>query len=357
MFDLYFFPLAAIAATFLFSFSLTFFAKQLAWRIGAVDVPGEARRMHDHPIPRAGGVAVYLTFLLACAVFCPTTPAMYAIWTGGCLLFLTGLLDDILSVGVGIRLTVQTAAALIATVGGGITVTGSGDMLSVAVSTLLLVALINAHNFIDGIDGLCAKIGMTEALAVGVLFLLSGNPEYALTASLLASALAGFLPLGHAPARLFLGDCGSTPAGYLIACFALLATGASPAQAYAPSGVLSALTLILLFSVPLADLLLAVLRRMTTAENPFLPDRKHLHHLLVDAGYSHEDAGAMLVTLAVVNALIGISCHVKALLPFASLGCVADALLLIWIRERMSVRRIAYRLRRRLTGQTNNSLV
>ena len=352
MFDRFFFPLAATAATFLFSFSLTFFAKQIARQIGAIDVPGEARRMHDHPIPRAGGVAVYLTFLIATALFCSATPALFALWTGGCLLFLTGLIDDVFSISVGVRLAAQTAAALVTTLGGKITFTGSGDAPSVLVSTLLIVALTNAHNFIDGIDGLCAKIGITEAAAIGVLFLLGNNPGDASPVFLLAVALAGFLPLGHAPARLFLGDCGSTPTGYLLASFALLAIGNSRTETAVPSGALTFLTLLLIFAVPLADLTLAVLRRVTSAENPFEPDRKHLHHLLVDAGYSHENAGAILVTLAALSALIGIACRVEALLPFASAGCVAASLMLLWVWKRMSVRRHAHRLRNRLTRRS-----
>ena len=350
MFDLYFPTLAATAAAFLFSFSLTFFAKQTARQIGAIDVPGEARRMHDHPIPRTGGIAVYLTFLVATALFCSASPALFALWTGGCLLFLTGLIDDVFSISVGVRLAAQTTAALIATLGGKATLTGSGDAWSVLVSTLTIVALTNAHNFIDGIDGLCAKIGITEAVAIGVLFLLGNDPGDAFPVFLLATALAGFLPLGHAPARLFLGDCGSTPTGYLLASFALLATGNSRTETALPAGALTVLTPLLIFSVPLADLALAILRRVTSAESPFEPDRRHLHHLLVDAGYSHEDAGAMLVTLAVLSALIGISCRVETLLPFASAGCVAASLLLLWIWKRMSVRRHAHRLRRRLSN-------
>lgn len=362
----YLYPAAAGAAAFALGFSLSWFARRLAWHVGAVDYPGEARRMHDHPIPRAGGIAVYLCFLLLTAVFCDLSPLLAAVWTGGCLLFLTGLIDDVLSLGVGTRLLAQTVASLIAVLGGGLA--DFTDPLSFGLAVLFPVALVNAHNFVDGIDGLCAKLGATEAIAVSILLFLGsdagalgdagiagnvealGDTDSALALLILACALLGFLPLGRAPAKLFLGDCGSTPIGFLCGCFALRWVGLVRAGASPVPWLRAALTLAFLFSVPLCDLFLAVVRRLTQGKNPFLPDRGHLHHLLVDSGYSHEDAGTILVTLSALSALIGVSLNVEALLPFASAGCVAAALLLVWVWRRMTVRKTARRLRRRVSG-------
>ena len=356
----YLYPAAAGAAAFALGFSLSWFARRLAWHVGAVDYPGEARRMHDHPIPRAGGIAVYLCFLLLTAVFCNLSPLLAAVWTGGCLLFLTGLIDDVLSLGVGTRFLAQTVASLIAVLGGGLA--DFTDPLSFGLAVLFPVVLVNAHNFVDGIDGLCAKLGATEAIAVSILLLLGGDEgalgnegplgdvDASLALLILACALLGFLPLGHAPAKLFLGDCGSTPIGFLCGCFALRWVGLVRAGDSPVPWLRAALTLAFLFSVPLSDLFLAVVRRLTQGKNPFLPDRGHLHHLLVDSGYSHEDAGTILVTLSALSALIGVSLNVEALLPFASAGCVAAALLLLWVWRRMTVRRTARRLRRRVSG-------
>lgn len=346
-FDRFFYPVAVGAAAFAFAFSLCHLARRIAPGIGAIDYPGEARRVHSRPTPRAGGIALYLTFLIGTALFSDVTPMLAAAWAGGCLLFLTGLIDDTLTLGVGMRFAAQTVAALIAVIGGGLS--DLGNPLSFFLAVMFLIALTNAHNFIDGIDGLCANLITVEAFAIGLLLFLAGDVSDAYAMLILGCAALGFLPLGHAPAKLFLGDCGSTCAGFLAGCFSLRWFGLVRMGGTAPLSVSwMLLCLLLLFSVPLADLFLAVVRRVTRVENPFLPDRGHLHHLLVDAGYSHGDAGAVLMTLAALSALIGVCLSVEELWFFASGGCVAAALLLIWVYRRMVVRRTAKRIRERM---------
>ncbi|WP_298041101.1 MraY family glycosyltransferase [uncultured Microbacterium sp.] len=288
------------------------------------------RDVHTTPTPRLGGVAMFLGIATAIAVSAanpffsimwvpPNT--MWAVLGAALLIAVIGVIDDLLDLDWMIKLGAQFLAAGIITVGGGLQILALplGDMiifsswLSIAVTMFAIVVVMNAVNFIDGLDGLVAGVCL---IANGVFFAYSyiltrdtGASSYFNLASFLAAvmigACIGFLPLNWSPAKLFMGDSGALVLGLLMATSAIALTGQMSSAAMDPeefgrSQLLGAFIPILLPLVvvllPLLDFGLAVFRRMRAGRSPFSPDRKHLHHRMLDLG--HRDRDAVLIFYA-----------------------------------------------------------
>ena len=283
----------------LLSLALTPLDFRVAARLGAIDVPRDTRRMHKKPVPRLGGLSIFFSFLLLTLIydFKIASDLFYA-WSGAILIVLIGVLDDELSLPPVMKFAVQLAAAYVSTIGGAVlrtlrigNTTLSLGVLSLPLTLLFLVTMINAHNFIDGLDGLCAGVSLCESLALGLMSL-AVSPEYAAASFLLGGACIGFLPYNIRGARLFMGDTGSTFLGFMLAAIAIR-TQNSP------------LAFLLLFALPLADLFFAVTRRLLSGKNPLLPDRSHLHHLLADRVGAYR-ASRLLCFAAALTALFAV---------------------------------------------------
>lgn len=285
----------------LLSLALTPLDFRVAKALGAIDVPRDGRRMHKRPIPRLGGLSIFFSFLLLSIIYdFKIASDLFYVWSGAILIVLIGVLDDELALPPLLKFTVQCAAAGVAAMGGGLfhTLSLGGQKLSlgywaIPLTLLFTVTLTNAHNFIDGLDGLCGGVSLCESLALGLLAL-NVSPSYAVAGFLLGGACLGFLPYNLRGARLFMGDTGSTFLGFMLASLAIR-TLENP------------LTLFLLFALPLSDLIFAVVRRLLQGKNPLLPDRSHLHHLLSDRLGAYRTsklltfAAALTATLAVLT--------------------------------------------------------
>lgn len=313
-----------VALAGLLSFAATPAAAGLAWRIGAVDVPRDWRRMHARRIPRAGGLAIFAAFLISCLAAGETTRLLAVSFGGGFLLLLVGLADDIFSLGAGVKLFFQLAVT-IATVTGSKIAEGAG--LVPAILWVLLLA--NAHNFIDGLDGLFAGTALIEGGLLALALLTRGAGEYAVAPLLLSAACMGFWIHNRHPASIFAGDCGSVTVGFLLAMLSLpLLVGESdPFFLMSPP---------FLFAYPLTDLFLSVLRRLLRGRSIFAADRAHLHHRLIDVGLSQPQCVLILHSIAASLGGIGVLLTDRALFVPASFFCVAVALLLIRIRHFIS---------------------
>jgi UDP-GlcNAc:undecaprenyl-phosphate GlcNAc-1-phosphate transferase len=306
----YFWPaLSAFALSFLF----TPWVIKLAHRVGAIDTPGEARRIHKKPTPRLGGLAIYGSFLLVALTFLPWSRELGALLAGMTLLVIVGVLDDIHSLSPWVKLIWQIAASLIALSGGiGITdltnpfggiimlnwgrtafvlgglhfhITPLANLLSI----LWMVGLINTVNFLDGLDGLATGV---SAIAASVIFLLAiaphiNQPAVAMLAIILAGAAFGFLPYNFFPARIFVGDSGAYLMGLTLAMLAIY-SGAK----------LATVSLVLGFTI--LDGIWTVLRRVSRGVSPFRADRGHFHHLLFDAGLSQRQAVLTMYAISMV---------------------------------------------------------
>ena len=302
------YSVAAILCGFLLAFTLTPPVRVLAYRIGAIDVPTDGRRMHKKPIPRIGGLAIYLAFLLTTALFGNFTPALGAIWIGGLLLVAIGVLDDVWRLPAWIKLLVQIGAAFIA-VAEGITLEYINlfghyinfGVFAIPVTILWIVGLTNAINLIDGLDGLACGVSAICCLSlVGVILVCGRDPSFALITAILCASCVGFLPFNSNPARIFMGDTGALFLGYAMAVISMEGV-------FKLHTVISFIIPISIFAFPLFDTLSAFVRRVSHGKSPFSADRGHLHHKLVDMGFTHKQCVAILYAISGILGLASVS--------------------------------------------------
>ncbi len=292
----------------------------LSWKIGAVDVPCDWRRMHHQSIPRAGGMAIFASFLLGCMLLGEPTSFLMCAYGGGVLLFAVGLADDLFCLGAWSKLLFQIAAATAAVLGSGIT-SGVGSFFAI----VWVLTLTNAHNFIDGLDGLFAGCAAIEGIGLCLVYALLGMGKLIAPPLLLALSCLAFRSFNHYPAQLFAGDCGSGTVGFLLGMLSLpLFFGGGGTEVLSP---------LFLFAYPLTDLLAAVVRRLLRGKNPFLADRGHLHHRICAAGVTQVQCGAVLLLMGAALGSIGVLISVERMYFLAGLVCLLTVFLMMRIRR------------------------
>ena len=329
------------------SFLLTPVVRWVACRYGIVDQPSE-RKVHKGRIARAGGVAIYLAFLLPFSgAFFYYTALLSQILTnesliwligGATIVFVMGLLDDIRSLPSGVKLGVQIIAALVACQGGilisGVTITAGNtyvfsSWVSVGVTVFWFFLMVNAMNLIDGLDGLAAGLCFFASLVLLVLSVIGDRYFVAMGFASLAGACLGFLRYNFNPASIFLGDSGSYFLGYMLAGLAVL--GSMKGQT-----VVAFLIPILALGVPIFDTILAPLRRFIRGKKLFGPDRKHLHHRLMSLGLDQRNAVLLLYGFSIILgafALILVNIHDSR---------AAIILALLWVLIFLGIRKLGY---------------
>ena len=301
--------LLAVAAAFAVSFGTTPIVKSFAQKVGAMDNPGEARRIHNHPIPRMGGMAIFLGFLVSVILFVDITMPVRGILIGAVIIVATGAVDDIVSLKYWIKLIAQIAAAIIA-VAHGVTIEGLMNpnvfaanetlvigILSIPVTIIWIVGVTNAVNLIDGLDGLACGVSTISCVTMLVTALLVAEGNVAVILACLMGGCIGFLPYNFNPAKIFMGDTGALLLGYVLATVSILGLF----KFYA---VMTFIVPILALALPLFDTAFAIIRRLLKGQNPMTPDRGHLHHRLIDHGLSQKQAVAVLYSL---SAMLGLT--------------------------------------------------
>lgn len=296
---------AAMLLACALSHTLTPAVKILAEKLGAVDQPG-GRRIHDHPIPRLGGLAICAAFLAAALLFARLSRPVAGLLLGSLVILLMGAADDLRQLSPWRKLALQTGAAAIALSFGvrieALSVPGAAasfltlGRLSGPLTLLWLVGCTNAVNLIDGLDGLAAGVSAISSLTLFEAALLAGQPEAALLLAALVGACLGFLPFNFNPAVIFMGDVGSQFLGFVLACVSVVGT----------LKLQTALTFavpLLSLALPLADTACAFLRRLLRGQSPFRADRGHFHHRLLALGFSQRQAAALLYAASALSGL------------------------------------------------------
>jgi UDP-GlcNAc:undecaprenyl-phosphate/decaprenyl-phosphate GlcNAc-1-phosphate transferase len=294
---------------------LTRSVRNLAVSRGWTDPPDSSRHLHGGPVPRLGGVALFLTVagaaglgLVAQSRFGPPTGfsirAASAVLGPAALIFLMGLYDDLRSLGPYLKFGVQILAACLLYLSGlgihQLTLLLGGSRLSGILGlplTIFWVLLItNAFNLIDGLDGLAAGAALFSTIVLLVASLLGGNHFVAFLAVVLAGAIAGFLRFNFHPATIFLGDSGSLFIGFMLSALAL-------AGSQKASTMVAVAIPVVCFGLPILDVTIAVVRRFLSGKPLFHGDRDHIHHRLLKRGFSQRDA---VLILYGVSALFGL---------------------------------------------------
>lgn len=318
-------PLRELALVGLTAAITTFFCtggvRMFATRVGAVAYPRE-RDVHLQPTPRMGGLGMY--FGVCAAIFLASqlpaltrgfvySSGMPAVVVAGGIIMIVGLIDDKWGLDALTKFAGQvTAASVLVTMGvawsmiyipfGGVGTIVLDQMSSILVTLALTVSIVNAMNFVDGLDGLAAGLGLITAAAIcifsiGLLRSHGGDVLYyppAVISVVLAGACLGFLPHNFHRARIFMGDSGSMLIGLMLAAASTTAAGPISQSSYGAKDMFVLLSPFLLviavMLVPALDALLAIIRRTRAGRSPFSPDKMHLHHRLLQIGHSHRKA-------------------------------------------------------------------
>ncbi|MBQ0009564.1 MAG: undecaprenyl/decaprenyl-phosphate alpha-N-acetylglucosaminyl 1-phosphate transferase [Ruminococcus sp.] len=285
-----------MAAAFFFSLLMTPVARRFAFLIGAVDVPRDGRRMHRIPTARLGGAAIAVGFFCALFLTVPRSALPRpGVLIGAALTAFLGAVDDKKALAAFPKLIAQIGIALCPVLSGvriDFLDTPFGfwklGVLGVPATVLFTVAVMNAFNLIDGIDGLSSGVASLASFSLACIALWRGEAGVAAVCLALCGAVLGFLPFNAQPASVFMGDTGSLFLGYVLAVASV--TGMMKTPVLFSVGVP-----ILAFAVPLFDTALAVVRRASGGVGLFSPDRAHLHHRLVlRLGYSPRAASSVL---------------------------------------------------------------
>ena len=309
--DIYVQIILAIIAAFVISFAATPIVKSFAHRVGAMDVPKDERRVHTHPIPRLGGLAIFLGFILSVVLFADISRQVQGILLGSVVIVIVGVIDDIVPLSAIIKLVVQIIAALVAVFHGVVIevlsnpiVFSSSDyirfgVLSIPVTVIWIVAITNSVNLIDGLDGLAVGVSTISSVTMLIIALIVSDLNVAVIMSALAGACLGFLPYNLNPAKIFMGDTGALLLGYILATVSILGLF----KFYA---VVSFAVPFLVIGLPLFDTVFAVIRRVLSGRSPMSPDRGHFHHRLIDMGLSQKQAVAILYAISAVLGLAAV---------------------------------------------------
>ena len=310
------FYLATFVGSLLLSFVLTKYVRDVATARGWVAAPALERHLHSHPLPRFGGVAIFLSFLLTSAVVLLTGWHHFAVDFGlsfrilltillpGCLIFGLGVYDDIHSVSPYAKVAVQAVAGTMLFAGGlrilDLPVLfGSHHFpwfVGLPITVLWVLAITNAFNLIDGLDGLAAGSALFSTIVVFAVALVSGSALVSLMALALAGSILGFLRFNFSPATIFLGDCGSLFIGFMLSALALQGAQKAPTTIAVAIPVVS-------FGLPILETGLSIIRRFLAGRPVFTADREHIHHKLLQRGFSHRQ---VVVTLYAVSALFAL---------------------------------------------------
>jgi len=310
----------AIMAPWLATDILIPWVVRLAYKIGKVDAP-DARKVHTVPIPRLGGIAIFVGFMGGIGLMQWLVPGelfsldgpLRGILAGGTLMFLVGVVDDLRPLNAKLKFGLQIVAALVAYAlgvrieflsnpwGGLYFLPGLAPIL---LTVFWLVGITNTINLIDGLDGLAGGVSLIAAGTIGVIALQTNQPIAGLVALALAGSTIGFLRYNFNPAKIFMGDGGALFLGVTLAAISIMGVlKLIVAMAFALP--------LLILGVPILDTAFAILRRLVKGKPIFSPDRGHLHHRLLDAGLDQRRAvlviyGFCLVLGGAALALAGV---------------------------------------------------
>ncbi len=355
-------PLRELALVLLVGCTVTFLTtggvRYLMVRYGTMAMPRE-RDVHTVPTPRLGGVGMFtgVVFAIVAAAqlpalnrgFPPVTPDMTAVLASAFVIVIVGILDDLRDIAWWVKLGGQVVGATLMSLlglswyliywpGGDGTTLILDQVQSTILTVLLTVTIINAMNFVDGLDGLAAGLGLIAAGTILIYSLtilhdqggaVSAYPP-AIISAVLAGVCMGFLPHNFSPARIFMGDSGSMLIGTLLSAACVSASGRINLSLYGVADMFALLSPVIVvlaaLFIPLLDLVLAVVRRVAAGKSPFAPDKKHLHHRLLRLGHTQKQVVLVLYTWVGVAAFSAVG---STVLPTNLTAILVGVLLLV----------------------------
>lgn len=296
--------------TMIISALLTPFVRKLAFVLGAVDNPN-ARRVNKSPMPTMGGLAIFLSFTFSTFVLLRSqlpTHELFSVFLAECTILLTGMIDDIRELSPKAKMLGIFIAALITYFLAGIKMNvvelpfiGRFELgwWSFPITIIWILAITNAVNLIDGLDGLATGVSIISLFTMGIIgyfFLNVGNVYISIWIFALVASLVGFLPHNFNPAKIFLGDTGSLFIGFMMAVFSL--------KGLKNVTMISMIIPVIIMGVPITDTIYAMLRRKLNKKPISQADKHHLHHRLMQLGLSHRQTVLVIYGLSLVFSFI-----------------------------------------------------
>lgn len=288
------------------SYGFSILARKALIHFNILAHPGE-RKVHKKAVPEGGGIAVFITVIFTSFIFLGYDPKFLGLYVGASLMFLMGLIDDIFDVRARYKLVGQMIAIALAMYFG-LTiqfVTGNDSVMSIGIFSIpltfmWLLGITNAINLIDGLDGLSGGVGAIASITLGIVALGQGRTDVAMIAFILAAATIGFLPHNFSEKRkMFIGDSGSQFLGFSLAALSIL--GVTKVAA-----TFTMLAPIMILAIPIFDTCFAIIRRAANGKKIFVADRGHLHHRLVDLGFTERKAVTFIYYVTILLGFVAV---------------------------------------------------
>ena len=330
--------LLAAIVSFVVAYMMTPPVKTFAEKVGAIDIPKDDRRIHDHPIPRMGGLAIFIGFMASMLVFVEMNHPVIGMLVGALIIAVMGAVDDIVALNAWVKLTFQVLAAIVA-IRCGVVVDAISNpnilsnvttinigWLSIPLTLIWIIGCTNAVNLIDGLDGLAVGVSAISSFTMLIVAMFVAEPTVAIILAALTGACVGFMPYNMNPAKIFMGDVGSQLLGFILASASIMGL-------FKFHAIITFFVPLLALGVPIFDTSFAFIRRIIHKQSPFHADKKHLHHRLLALGLSQKQAVAVLYG---VSAVLGIFAVLMAgSNTYMRIGCLVLALLiafLVWFK-------------------------
>ncbi len=281
---------------------ITPWVKKLAIKIGAVDKPNK-RKIHMKLMPRLGGLAIYISFIVGVLILRPDSPHSFPILLGSLIIVITGVVDDIKELSPRVKLLGQLLSAIVVVVGGihveFINLPFGGQLefgiFSIPLTILWIVGVTNAINLIDGLDGLAAGVSSIALFTISGMAIIMSDPYVTILGLILMVSTVGFLFYNFHPAKIFMGDTGALFLGYMIAVLSLLG--------FKNVAFISLIIPVIILGVPISDTIFAIIRRFVNKQPLSAPDKSHLHHCLLRLGFSHRQVVLIIYAIAAMFSL------------------------------------------------------
>jgi UDP-GlcNAc:undecaprenyl-phosphate GlcNAc-1-phosphate transferase len=302
--------LTTLLISIIVTIALMPYAKELAYRLQAVDHPNH-RKVHEHIMPKCGGMAMAVGAMTPVFLWAPMSPFVKGLMIGTLIIVLFGVADDIKDLSPYTKLLGQLMAALVAILVGGIKISDLGaflpaglvvsDWAAMPLTIFVIVGVTNATNLSDGLDGLAGGIALLIFLCIGYLGISNQDWVVAMVSIATGGAVFGFLRFNTHPAKLFMGDAGSQLLGFVAILLSIKLTQ--------QTAQLSVILPLIILGLPILDTLTVMIRRLTKGRSPFAADRNHFHHQLIEIGLYHTEAVLTIYFTQSLLILFAIVCH------------------------------------------------
>lgn len=296
--------------SFIISIIFTPIVIKIAYHVNAIDIPKDDRRVHTKPIPRLGGLSIYVACMISLATFNKLPDnKLLGIIVGSTLIVFMGFIDDINPISAKNKLLVQIISAgilvynniRIISFSNPLSINSSpiilNEYISIILSIIWIVGITNTFNLIDGLDGLTTGIATISSLMLSYIAFINGRYEFTMITLIIVGACLGFLPYNFNPAKIFMGDTGSLFLGFMLSAISLDGTLKS-------ATAITVLIPVCVLAIPIIDTVTSIIRRLCRGQSPFEADKEHIHHKLMKKGLGQKKT---VLFLYLINSLFGIT--------------------------------------------------